>query len=192
MSKFDIDRDGDIGFSEFLRMIVTKPWSILLPETVRAKLHETVMDTISDAPVHKRERDNVFRAAAVEAAAASVLRAAKNLFREIDSNGDGQLNRDELAHAIQGLWARVGDPVSSADRLEKMTSDALKNFDADKNGLISFKEFVKMISNPPWDQLLPPNVQAKIHSSLMDTSTDTPAQRKVTDITTPYNPESIS
>jgi len=181
LDKFDIDRDGDIGFDEFLRMVVTKPWSVLLPETVQDKLHETVMDTVSDAPVHKRQRDTMFRAAAVEAAAASVLRATKNLFREIDSNGDGQLDRAELQHAILGLWANLGDPISSKARLDEMTEIALRTFDEDHNGMISYKEFVKMISNPPWDQLLPPNVQAKMHTSLMDAHTDTSEQRKVRD-----------
>lgn len=181
LDKFDIDRDGDIGFDEFLRMVVTKPWSVLLPDSVQDKLHETVMDTVADAPVHKRQRDTIFRAAALEAAAASVLRASKNLFREIDSNGDGQLDRDELKHAILGLWAHVGDPISSAAKLEDLVEIALVQFDSDHNGMISYKEFVKMISNPPWDQLLPPNVQAKMHTSLMDAQTDTADQRKVRD-----------
>ena len=118
LAKFDINKDGDIGFDEFLRMIVTKPWNILLPETTRDKLHETVMNTVSDAPVHKRERDVIFRAAALEAAAQSVLRASRNLFREYDSNGDGQLNRDELGHVIMGLWQHLGDPIASAAKLE--------------------------------------------------------------------------
>jgi len=26
LSRFDINKDGEIGFDEFLRMIVTKPW----------------------------------------------------------------------------------------------------------------------------------------------------------------------
>jgi Ca2+-binding EF-hand superfamily protein len=136
------------------------------------------MDTVADAPVHKRERDVIFRSAALEAAAASVLRSAKNIFREIDSNGDGQLDREELEHAIADLWTRVGDPIQTRAQLELLTANALDNFDADKNGLISFKEFVKMISNPPWDQLLPPDVQNKMHNSLMDAHTDTKEQRE--------------
>jgi len=139
------------------------------------------MDTVADAPVHKRERDVMFRAAALEAAASSVLRAAKNLFREYDSNGDGQLNRDELGHAILGLWNHLGDPIASKAKLEELINVALDKFDTDRNGFISMKEFVKMIANPPWDQLLPPNVQAKMHTSLMDQQTDTVDQRKVRD-----------
>jgi Ca2+-binding EF-hand superfamily protein len=112
-----------------------------------------------------------------------VLRGAKNIFREIDSNGDGQLDRDELRHAIADLWTRVGDPIQTREQLEILTDNALTNFDDDKNGLISFKEFVKMISNPPWDQLLPPDVQAKMHNSLMDAHTDTKEQREERDST---------
>ena len=65
--------------------------------------------------------------------------------------------------------------------LEELVNIALDKFDTDRNGYISLKEFVKMISNPPWDQLLPPNVQAKMHTSLMDQQTDTVDQRKVRD-----------
>lgn len=180
---FDINRDGDISFDEFLRMIVTPPWCRLLPESVQGKLHEVVMDSVSDAPVHKRERDVIFRAAALEAAAASVLRSSRNIFREIDSNGDGQLDRDELEHAITELWTAIGDPIQTREQLQILTDNALANFDDDKNGLISFKEFVKMISNPPWDQLLPPDVQTKMHNSLMDAHTDTKEQRAERDST---------
>eukprot|EP00658_Telonema_sp_P-2_P019865 TRINITY_DN17815_c0_g1_i11.p1 TRINITY_DN17815_c0_g1~~TRINITY_DN17815_c0_g1_i11.p1 ORF type:complete len:1130 (+),score=343.73 TRINITY_DN17815_c0_g1_i11:190-3579(+) len=180
---FDINRDGDISFDEFLRMVVTPPWCRLLPESVQGKLHEVVMDTVSDAPVHKRERDVVFRSAALEAAAASVLMSTRNIFREIDSNGDGQLDRDELALAISELWRKTGDPIQSREQLEVLTTNALENFDDDKNGLISYKEFVKMISNPPWDQLLPPDVQNKMHNSLMDAHTDTKEQREARDNT---------
>jgi len=183
LQTFDINRDGDISFDEFLRMIVSPPWCRLLPDSVQGKLHEVVMDKVSDAPVHKRERDVIFRAAALEAAAASVLRSAKNIFREIDSNGDGQLDREELQHSIADLWTRVGDPLQSREHLEILTDNALENFDDDHNGLISFKEFVKMISNPPWDQLLPPDVQAKMHNSLMDAHTDTKEQRERRDST---------
>jgi len=123
----------------------------------------------------------MFRAAALDAAAASVLRAAKNLFREYDSNNDGQLNRDELGHAILGLWNHLGDPIASRAKLEELINVALSKFDTDRNGFISIKEFIKMIANPPWDQLLPPNVQAKMHTAMMDQQTDTVDQRKVRD-----------
>jgi Ca2+-binding EF-hand superfamily protein len=175
--KFDINRDGDISFDEFLRMIVLPPWCRLLPESVQGTIHGSVMDTVSDSPAHKRERDIIFRSAALEAAAGSVLRAARNIYRELDSNGDGQLDRDELRYAISDLWQRVGDPIQSAEHLEILTENALQNFDDDHNGLISFKEFTKMLCNPPWDQLLPPDVQQKMHNSLMDTQTDSKEQR---------------
>jgi len=179
--KFDINRDGDISFDEFLRMIVMPPWCRLLPESVQGTLHQVVMDTVTDSPAHKRERDAIFRSAALEAAAGSVLRSARNIYRELDSNGDGQLDRDELRYAIADLWGRVGDPVQSAEHLEILTENALQNFDDDHNGLISFKEFTKMICNPPWDQLLPPDVQQKMHNSLMDTQTDTKVKREERD-----------
>ena len=59
---------------------------------------------------------------------------------------------------------------------------ALNKFDDNHDGMISKNEFIKMISNPPWDQLLPPNVQAKMHTSLMDQNTDTAEQRKATSL----------
>lgn len=40
---FDINRDGDISFDEFLRMVVTPPWCRLLPESVQGKLHEVII-----------------------------------------------------------------------------------------------------------------------------------------------------
>ena len=37
--KFDINRDGDISFDEFLRMIVMPPWCRLLPGVYLSQPH---------------------------------------------------------------------------------------------------------------------------------------------------------
>ena len=63
-----------------------------------------------------------------------VVNACK-LFNQIDNNGDGKVNQQEL---LKGLKAKI-----KSDTLEKDVAEIYKNIDMDNNGYIEYEEFVR-------------------------------------------------
>lgn len=67
-----------------------------------------------------------------------VVNACK-LFNQIDSNGDGRINKQEFLVALQ---KRI-----SSDTLEKDIDTIFKNIDMDNNGYLEYEEFVRAAVN---------------------------------------------
>ena len=63
-----------------------------------------------------------------------VINACK-LFNQIDVNGDGKINKQEL---LKGLQSKMKSPT-----LEKDAEEIYKNIDMDNNGYIEYEEFVR-------------------------------------------------
>ena len=63
-----------------------------------------------------------------------VINACK-LFNQIDINGDGKINKQEL---LKGLQSKMKSPT-----LEKDVDQIYKNIDMDNNGYIEYEEFVR-------------------------------------------------
>ena len=63
-----------------------------------------------------------------------VVNACK-LFNQIDINGDGKINKDELLH---GLQSKI-----KSDTLKKDVDIIYQNIDMDNNGFIEYEEFVR-------------------------------------------------
>jgi calcium-dependent protein kinase len=63
-----------------------------------------------------------------------VINACK-LFNQIDVNGDGKINKQEL---LKGLQSKMKSPT-----LEKDAEEIYKNIDMDNNGYIAYEEFVR-------------------------------------------------
>ena len=63
-----------------------------------------------------------------------VVNACK-LFNQIDVNGDGKINKNEL---LKGLQSKI-----KSDTLKKDVDTIFKNIDMDNNGYIEYEEFVR-------------------------------------------------
>jgi calcium-dependent protein kinase len=63
-----------------------------------------------------------------------VINACK-LFNQIDINGDGKINKQEL---LKGLQSKMKSPT-----LEQDVEEIYKNIDMDNNGYIEYEEFVR-------------------------------------------------
>jgi len=63
-----------------------------------------------------------------------VINACK-LFNQIDTNGDGKINKEEL---LKGLKEKI-----KMDNLENVVNIIYKNLDMDNNGFIEYEEFVR-------------------------------------------------
>jgi len=151
-----------ISKNEFIKMISNPPWDQLLPPNVQAKMHTSLMDQNTDTAEQRKVRDEIFRDAAIAAAAKGVIKSCKELFMEVDGNGDGQLNEAELECLVQMVHLRIaaGDAPIPAGDLRLQVIDVMDRFDTNGTGAIDFDEFMHMMSSKPWCFLLPEGVQA--------------------------------
>ncbi|CAG7831013.1 unnamed protein product [Allacma fusca] len=81
-----------------------------------------------------------------------------NVFREIDTNSDGQLNRDEVSEylnkQLQGMESEdiqedEEEMRKALEEHDKLVEEIFQHEDKDKNSIISFEEF----SGPKHDEL---------------------------------------
>lgn len=66
------------------------------------------------------------------------------IFRKLDANGDGQLDRRELIHGYEQMMKIKGEDVSSMTKaqVEEQVDRILASVDFDRNGFIEYSEFV--------------------------------------------------
>ncbi|PHJ15282.1 calcium-dependent protein kinase cdpk3 [Cystoisospora suis] len=66
------------------------------------------------------------------------------IFRQLDKNGDGQLDRKELIEGYKKLLQWKGDTVTELDNTQIQTEvdQILQSVDFDQNGYIEYSEFV--------------------------------------------------
>jgi len=91
--------------------------------------------------------------------------------------GNGLLDEDELCIVLQKLFKKLGKPLTPAIRmgLADDVKTVIERFDTDKDGFISFPEFVRMINCPPWRDLLDPDTRNKL-KFLQDRYNDKPSK----------------
>ena len=87
-----------------------------------------------------------------------VLAMARTLFEEADADHSGEIDEHELWMVLEKLYAKMGRPVSVADRqgMQQQVRRCMQLFDKDQSGTIDFEEFLKMIIRDPWREMLPP------------------------------------
>jgi len=73
----------------------------------------------------------------------------KNVFKEIDTDGDNQLSREEISGFIRKQEAAQGSQSASVKDHDNMLNEIFQSEDKDKDGVISFDEF----SGPKHDEL---------------------------------------
>ena len=148
IARFDTDGDGRLNFDEFTHMLTIKPWSDMLPEGARDKLH------------FKRIKEG--RARAVSAGskndATGFLRAAHELFSQTDIDDNGVLSRGELSFVLRKVAIQEGRKSQGLfDELDSVSSALLDDAIA-KNGTekgVDFEGFIGILSSNPWRSLLP-------------------------------------
>ena len=107
------------------------------------------------------------------------MHVARTLFDEFDKDGSNGLDEDELSQLVQQLFKKlgpmlllsqagalrliivlVGKPIGADFRLNllKEIRKIMDEFDTDKNGTLSFSEFLRMLTRRPWKELMPAQV----------------------------------
>ena len=63
-----------------------------------------------------------------------------DLFKMVDTNGDGQIDKNEFTNLIQQALEKTGENVSDS-KIKEFVDFAFEKDDKDGNGTISFQEF---------------------------------------------------
>jgi len=86
---------------------------------------------------------------------------ARSIFDDKDEDGSDSISTSELGAVLKEILANTGRAMPD-DELEAEVKDTLRRYDTDNNGVLSFKEFVRMLCNDPWSALLPPNLKSEV------------------------------
>ncbi|XP_041374471.1 FK506-binding protein 2-like isoform X3 [Gigantopelta aegis] len=73
----------------------------------------------------------------------------KNIFKEIDVDGDNRLSKDEISHFVKEQVKNAGQPEPDEESHKSMLDHIFTSEDKNKDGVISFDEF----SGPKHDEL---------------------------------------
>lgn len=68
----------------------------------------------------------------------------KQLFDKYDENHNGVLEKQEFITGLNELIHSLGDSMPS-ETVEKISEEAIVNFDLNQNGIIEFNEFTELI-----------------------------------------------
>ena len=150
ISRFDVDGDNKLDFDEFMHMLSIKPWSDMLPEDARNKLH---FGRIRQA--QGRERSS--SASSPSTSSSAFLRAAHRLFQKTDVDDNGVLSRAELGYLLRAVAVQEGRKSDGLfDELDSgsdLLDTAISKHGVD--GSVDFEGFITIMSANPWKNLLP-------------------------------------
>jgi len=146
---------GMLDFEGFCRLIGTPAFVSILPKELQAA---------AQAQAHGHAKKEHSKNIAKAAAGMAVMKAARKIFDAADGDKNGSIDPDELAWLVQQLWEVLGVavPVNYQSLLNYEVENAFEQFDENRDGVISFSEFLKMITSDPWKALLPLEVQDQI------------------------------
>jgi len=101
-----------------------------------------------------------------------VLRLAKVLFDKSDQDGNGVIDPEELSWLMQELWRklRVNPSADIRISLVEKVRQAMNMFDTNRDGGLSFEEFLRMLCCAPWKALLPESAQKQLPFLIMKRS----------------------
>ena len=155
IERFDEDKNGSINFNEFIQMMSKQPFLKMLP---RAARDHFIMEgrRVASLPADK----NQAKRAMIE---------ARNLFKAADLDEDGFLEENELANVMMELHRRMGKKMSADARVRIVETcrQQIRRFDQHNTGCLDFVGFVRMLSGPPWNEVVGKEAAAQIPFLLM-------------------------
>merc|ERR1711924_387232 len=77
-----------------------------------------------------------------------VLHLMHDVFIQADTNGDGSIDKKELKPLMASIWTQLGQTNTTVDQV-------IAQCDDDHNGVLSFDEFLHLLCQAPFKDLLP-------------------------------------
>eukprot|EP00658_Telonema_sp_P-2_P080097 TRINITY_DN7900_c0_g1_i3.p1 TRINITY_DN7900_c0_g1~~TRINITY_DN7900_c0_g1_i3.p1 ORF type:complete len:959 (-),score=220.79 TRINITY_DN7900_c0_g1_i3:517-3393(-) len=154
------DRNGFIGFPNFVRILLTDPWRALLPAKVQDKANFFLMKLASKPKKTASEK---------------LVGKLEKLFGDVDGNEDGMITHTEFELLMYAVWEEVGvSPPNKEHLFERACS---RIFGPDKHEFqysdqVTCHQFVQLMCEPPFVHQLPRNLQddLRMHGRRMTTT----------------------
>ena len=149
-------------------MLLDEPWIFLLPEQVQSEMTQAVNKELKKySPPRPDPPDSIFDTA--EDPTSAVTELCKKLFDEADADNSGELDEEELANLTKKLFDEIGEPLPAEYKINLIgeIQKVIELNDKDGNGNLNFREFLQMLTRPPWKKLMPPLVQDNLPKVVM-------------------------
>eukprot|EP00656_Telonema_subtile_P029791 TRINITY_DN3286_c0_g2_i2.p1 TRINITY_DN3286_c0_g2~~TRINITY_DN3286_c0_g2_i2.p1 ORF type:complete len:491 (-),score=149.16 TRINITY_DN3286_c0_g2_i2:80-1552(-) len=172
--QFGTESDGYLDLEQFVVMVGQAPWRTIVPRKHRDELLMAAAQVKADADEYSRvrsmappadERRARQKKQPKESVGDAALRMARHIFEEADEDDSGFIDQAELSLLVGKLYAKLNIRVSASKAAEfDQAVQSAMNLNPDG---VFLPEFVKMLTRPPWRDVLPEELKNGIPKALM-------------------------
>ena len=150
---FDVDKNGSLGFTEFVKMLGQYPHSVLLPKSFHDRSHELVELATKIALVEETEVtvDDI----------ESFLHIVRTLFATLDTTSLGRLAPEDIRAMIHKASLKHGLHIKEKD-VEEQLELMIRCFDTEGKRSLSFSDLLRMRGYAPMVSWLPYEMRCRM------------------------------
>jgi len=172
MMEFDTDRSGQIDFTEYLGMVMRKPWRSLLPPT-GVKQVEAMIERLKRKARNSSVTPWVWESAVSDGKGGPsdvLLKVTKDLFEEGRASSDG-LGEEEVAWFFRTFFMMLGPSKAKLQgdilvALLPLVRKGMAQF-PDADGMLSYEQVLRLFLQVPWRNNLPSEIRLQFSRLLV-------------------------